>query len=355
MPECTHLTTTRTAFVVMFIVGVSTILVLRYSNLDSLNFKLNGNDVHGTDMAFRSTNIDLHFIESRITIDDFGNIKYSSKNKRKGNCHKCFLHEFKYVIDNPNICNEDRGETARIFIFVFTEHSNIDRRTAIRKTWLSLSNNNTSEVRYAFVLGETEDKHLRDAVLKENEIYHDIIKENFKDSYRNLTYKTILGLKWVTEKCPSVQFIMKTDDDVFLNIKSLMLMLNSSNDLGQNDAIIGDCHIIADPIRDKHSKWYASVYSYPDRFYPGFCSGTGYVMSSSVAKALYKISPNVPFFHLEDVYIAMCMKTLGYRLVPTSGFVVNHKANVCEYKYMDVVTVHNISPKEMEEIWNSHC
>ncbi|XP_052765650.1 beta-1,3-galactosyltransferase 1-like [Mya arenaria] len=345
------------------------------------NFEFIAKNISIMDMVVRDVNVDLYMNESRMPLnnkadnqrsttgnktseeivtessetDDFGNIKYSSKNKRKACCHDCFLHEFEYIIDNPSICSNIRRETAKLFIFVFTEHSNIDKRTAVRRTWLSVSKNNTSEVRYAFVLGETEDTHLRDVILKENEIYHDIIKENFKDSYRNLTYKTILGLKWVTEKCPTVQFVMKTDDDVFVNIKSLMLLLNSSNDLRKNDAIIGACKLIAEPIRDSHSKWYASVHSFSDNLYPGYCSGTGYVMSSNVAKALYKISSNVPFFHLEDVYIALCMKFLGYKLTPTNGFLAYYKANLCEYKHMDVVTVHGISSYHMEEIWNSHC
>ncbi|XP_052765044.1 beta-1,3-galactosyltransferase 1-like [Mya arenaria] len=385
MPGYTDLKTNKGLIVVILIVGV--FIIVSFCNnsiLDHLskNPKFLANGTNVMDMVYQDVDIDLYLTESRTLlhnnsdfqrqstehmtlanlvtvtesseVDDFGNIKYSSKNKRKMDCHNCFLHDFKYIIDNPNICNGNGQEAAKLFIFVFTEHSNTDKRNAIRKTWLSLSNNNTSEVRYAFLLGETEETHLRDAVLKENEIYHDIIKENFKDSYRNLTYKTILGLKWVTEKCASVKFVMKTDDDVFVNIQSLMLMLNSSKILNQMHAIFGACQLIAGPNRDSHSKWYASVFSYPESLYPGFCSGTGYLMSSSVATALYKISPNIPFFHLEDVYIALCMKSLGYRLIPTTGFMA-YKSNLCEYKYMDVVTVHGIPPYNMEEIWNSQC
>ncbi|XP_052764960.1 beta-1,3-galactosyltransferase 1-like isoform X2 [Mya arenaria] len=252
--------------------------------------------------------------------DDFGNIKYSHGNKRKSSCENCFPHNFNYIINNADICQEVNKNIPKMLILIFTEHENYFKRKAIRKTWLTFSEDNTSNVRYVFLLGLTSDTHLADAVLKENELYRDIIKEDFTDSYRNLTLKTIMGLKWVTHNCPNVQYVMKTDDDVYVNIPAIMRMLKKNNNLKKNNSIIGSCFVNVSPIRDKQSKWYASENAYPGELYPRFCSGTGYIMSSKVASHLFEISPNIPFFHLEDVFIGLCMDALGYKSIPTRGF-----------------------------------
>lgn len=42
---------------------------------------------------------------------------------------------------------------------------------------------------------------LQSRINYENELYGDIIQENFRDSYNNLTLKSILMLKWVKNNC----------------------------------------------------------------------------------------------------------------------------------------------------------
>lgn len=41
------------------------------------------------------------------------------------------------------------------------------------------------------------------------------------DTYRNLTYKHIMALKWFTENYPHVNYLLKLDDDVFVNIPAV--------------------------------------------------------------------------------------------------------------------------------------
>jgi hypothetical protein len=55
-------------------------------------------------------------------------------------------------------------------------------------------------------------------VKQEDADFGDIIQFNFCESYRNLTLKTLMGFKWATEFCSNAHFIMKTDDDVYVNI-----------------------------------------------------------------------------------------------------------------------------------------
>lgn len=52
--------------------------------------------------------------------------------------------------------------------------------------------------------------------------YGDIVQEDFVDSYRNLTHKAIMALRWVSQNCQNAKLILKADDDIFINIFKLV-------------------------------------------------------------------------------------------------------------------------------------
>jgi beta-1,3-galactosyltransferase 1 len=86
-------------------------------------------------------------------------------------------------------------EHITLLIFVTTVHHNVVNRQTIRRTWLSYTYNNTANARHVFLLGKPAEDTLQESVMRENDIYHDIVQETFRDSYNNLTYKTIMGFK----------------------------------------------------------------------------------------------------------------------------------------------------------------
>jgi beta-1,3-galactosyltransferase 1 len=44
----------------------------------------------------------------------------------------------------------------------------------------------------------------------------DIVQGDFADTYRNLSYKNIMGKLWVATFCEQAQFVVKTDDDMYV-------------------------------------------------------------------------------------------------------------------------------------------
>lgn len=68
-----------------------------------------------------------------------------------------------------------------------------------------LSTGNTEpEYKVVFLLGlPTNDNNsvVQRKILAESEKYRDIIQEDFIDSYNNLTLKSIMMLKWITNSC----------------------------------------------------------------------------------------------------------------------------------------------------------
>ncbi|XP_050416229.2 beta-1,3-galactosyltransferase 5 [Patella vulgata] len=279
----------------------------------------------------------------------------SSDIKRPYNCSDCFKHNFQYIILNKKICDVKRDTSVELFLFILTIHQNIKQRTMIRNTWLSISKNNTSDVRYVFLLGKSMHEAMNRKAIEEAAIFNDIIMEDFKDSYQNLTYKTIMGLKYVSNYCKQTKYVFKTDDDMWINIPALQRLLKTDGHKLET-AVGGACRQSSNPIRKKSSKWYASYSRYPGKTYPGFCSGTGYVLSVNVAQKVFEISKDVPFYHLEDVYVALCARKLGFKLIRLRGFVIPRKRNnTCVLKSDKVITSHRVPPKSLKAIWEAKC
>ena len=65
-------------------------------------------------------------------------------------------------------------------------------------------------------MGATSDSSLQNVINKENEAYHDIVQGDFVDHYKNLSYKAIMGKLWVSEFCEQAEFVVKTDDDMYI-------------------------------------------------------------------------------------------------------------------------------------------
>ncbi|XP_064622482.1 beta-1,3-galactosyltransferase 1-like [Lineus longissimus] len=271
---------------------------------------------------------------------------------RKESCVSCFRLPFKPVINANEICRVRDGQGIDMLLMITSTQERRKHRDMIRRTWASITRNNTANVRHVFLFGRQGTKLKNDFLHEEAVQYNDIVVGNFRDSYRNLTIKTLMGLKWVTNHCSNSKYIFKTDDDMWLSVPKI-LEIPKKFDL--RNSLAGMCLEVGWPHRNKGSKWYASYISYPGATYPGFCTGTAYLMTTKTAKAVVKISPHVPFFHLEDVYVALCIKRLRYKLVNVPGF-YNMKADFDPCKYQsEVITSHYVTTDDIERAWTKNC
>ena len=158
-------------------------------------------------------------------------------------------------------------------------------RTAVRNTWANKYNLDTLynfTVRVAFLLGQSDNETLnvgfnlsqilffqteitshmqifsyfhifQNSVTEESEKYNDIIQERFLDTYNNLTLKSVMLLKWASSNCEATKYLMKTDDDMFINIPKLIELLNARPK--RNETLIGCLICNAKPISDPKNKW----------------------------------------------------------------------------------------------------
>ncbi|XP_049283831.1 uncharacterized protein LOC125764049 [Anopheles funestus] len=213
-------------------------------------------------------------------------------------------------------------------------------------------------------------------IVNESEVYGDIIQESFIDSYNNLTLKTIMMLKWVTNNCDGkVKFIMKCDDDTFVNVPNLLHVLlggtvplykaaisfYDTNTVAvkspKNRLIVGKYLLTgflfcdAKPIGDTSSKWYSPTYMYDKDVYPNYLSGTAYLMNLETAKLLYRASLSTPIFHLEDVYLTgIVADRVKIRRRHHPLFFYSYTKDLCALRGM--ISQHQLQPGEIRTAYD---
>lgn len=166
----------------------------------------------------------------------------------------------------PLLCIEQLDPVLIIY-FVTSAPQNRKNRKIIRETWGKLL-----RPKPIFFLGTTNDSLDMQLAVNEAYIYQDVVIENFIDSYNNLTLKTGFMLKHFMELCPTAKFLMKTDDDMFVNTKLIKELLTDES------LLIGKVIAGSKPFRTPISKWYTPEWLYKGEYFPTYLSGTGYII-----------------------------------------------------------------------------
>ena len=186
-------------------------------------------------------------------------------------------HNFDYII-NPgySICNNS-NTPVYILIYVHSGPTNYQRRIVIRETWATQTL--FPDIRLVFMIGKTLDANTMKALVYENEIYQDIVQEDFIDSYKNLTYKGIMALKWISIYCSKTKYILKVDDDIVANTFTLInhLKFLDKHHPNRQNTILCLLWTAMMVMRDSKSKWYLSKEEFPFDKFPPYCSGSGII------------------------------------------------------------------------------
>ncbi|KAH8271106.1 hypothetical protein KR018_011895, partial [Drosophila ironensis] len=218
--------------------------------------------------------------------------------------------------------------------------------SAIRRTWMYYAFR--QDIGIAFVLGRSNSKYDITNLDRENLMHADIIRGNSIDSYRNLTLKTISLLEWAHRRCPYAKYVLKTDDDVFINVGQLLSFIDKNE---ANRTIFGQRIDGARPVRNYASKYYVSTRHYPASTFPSFTSGPAYLLTGDIVHELYKQSLRMTYLHLEDVYITgIVAEMLGIERVHGKQF-ANLRAKFQTCLVRKRISFHDIAPYEQFKLW----
>ena len=230
-------------------------------------------------------------------------------------CKECFKYGSKErMSDVPGLCKDE--DKIGIIFMIHSRVENRKGRDSLRKGWLSFTKNNTEAIaRYIFVLASNNSSS--QDLMKENKLFHDIIQFNVSDTYQELGRKVMLGLWWISENCWNSKFIIKTNDDVFINIPRLLQMFSERKDLkmglfGKIQSAVVD--------REKGSKYYVPPHVFPDASFPRYADGIAYGFPTRWLAGIVKMAEYTPAVHIEDVFVGLCVQRLGYNTVNIVGF-----------------------------------
>lgn len=275
-----------------------------------------------------------------------------------------FKEVLQYLNNNESICSApDNSHDERTFIVALISSfvGNFEQRLAVRETWASKHLFYGRTVRHVFVLGKaTQHKNETQAkVDAEFRKYGDIIQGNFDESFQNLTLKVVLGLKWITDFCPDAAYLYKGDEDMFVAWpRVLMFLLQTSDRIGSpvmKQFFVGSSMTGSPRIDHPKSRYYVNGSIYHGRFYPRYCSGGSYILSTDIIPELYKRSLVTPLIPIDDAYQGILTEQIGVHPIHHKGFKVFFNKKECILQKADTLTLHGFKEgSDLRKVWNRY-
>ena len=235
------------------------------------------------------------------------NSSYATESKRKSLNHKTSL-----------ITTTTCVQHYFLLILVSSAPSNVERRKDLRQTW-GVDFAIRPRWKTAFLVARTQMKSELDSLLEEeDEIYGDLVRANHYEHYWNQTLKIQMGFEWAAKYC-KFSFLLKIDDDVFVNTKALITLLMNPETPKQK-LYMGNRYEAA-PVH-RSGKWEVTFKEYSRTHYPDFCPGFGYVLSADVVVLFVDLFDVVSAFRLDDVYVGMLADKAAVKTIHNDGFIV---------------------------------
>ncbi|XP_055638180.1 beta-1,3-galactosyltransferase 5 [Toxorhynchites rutilus septentrionalis] len=216
------------------------------------------------------------------------------------------LTDFQFRIKN-DICKENGSYSELLGVILITSYVGNDAIRSAHRQAISQQKLISMGMLRIFSLGSippSERFITQEAIEHEQHLFGDLIQGSFMEAYRNLTYKHVMSLKWTTEHCRKVKFLIKMDDDI---VYDPFYIQNYLSDLGQQkeqrNLLAGFTFNNKKVIRLKANKWYVSREEFARDVYPPYLSGWLYITNQRTAHELVALSETVPFFWIDDTYV----------------------------------------------------
>ena len=273
--------------------------------------------------------------------------------------HITYNDDFSRIIISSTVCLQNRKPFVLFLIPSTVDH--VVERQIIRQSWASVaygekwprdSRNFTDLVKVVFLIGIKRNTSPLHVLTNESNTYGDIVLADFVDSYRNLSLKMVVGLRWCSRHCSGARHVMKVDEDTIVDVSLLVDMLAVVSQ-HKRRFIIGRSNLNNNVHR--HGKWAVTYNEYPLPLYPRYAIGHSYVLSQDAVTILSAITYYMPIVPNEDAYITgILAKTGAINRYNSDMFAGNVETNWCNaLKSVAISHTWVKIPHIMNNSWNN--
>lgn len=190
-------------------------------------------------------------------------------------------------------------DTTDLLIMVFSAPNNHVKRQAIRDNW---GRDATNSTRLLFLVGGANLSDYQLTSMQTENFVTDVVFADFIDHYFNLTLKSVAMLDWVDLNCFECSFLLKCDDDMYINVPALREKLRSEPPLPE-ETMVG--HLVHNwqPNRNSESKYFLSKREFPAEVLPDFVTGPAYLVTGALVRPLLEAALDEHWLTLEDVFL----------------------------------------------------
>ena len=217
-----------------------------------------------------------------------------------------------------------------LLILVSTNVGNFDRRQLIRKTWGADFSIET-KWKTVFLLGKNNnDKEMINAT-KESRAYGDIVQGDYQEHFWNMSYKVAMGFEWAVKYC-NFYYLLKADDDVFVNTLGLMNFLTKYT-IPMRRLYTGN--IMVGSVVLRNGRYAVSPEEYNETIYKPYCSGGGYILSRDVVEKFLSYFDVLKPLKIDDAYMGILANRAGVKVTHNKEFRMYE--DKCEYRETTLV------------------
>ena len=201
------------------------------------------------------------------------------------------------------------------------ERKNAERRQMLRMTWANANGAHIPKdvtMRIVFMLGKAARSEMHQSIMEEVEQHGDMLIGDYEDTYRNITTKLLMAFQWATKiKC---HYVLKTDDDVYIDIPKLVTWLKGRD---VKESIYGGVTYNSVVVRRKSHKHYVSPHDLSLHRYPLYCRGSMFVLSRNLIPKMVDLSKQIRRIGPDDAYIGILAQHLGVNPIHMPQFFQN--------------------------------
>ncbi|XP_052797517.1 beta-1,3-galactosyltransferase 1-like [Mya arenaria] len=282
----------------------------------------------------------------------------------KFNWNKVNIITTNFTIKGEQVC---ANEVPFLLIIVPSMPADRSERNSIRNTYGSYSKVHgrpnakkqtgsfkDGYIQLIFMMGKAEEKNTDIMLKKESDLYGDIVQADFEESYPNLTLKILSALKWMMQFCKKAKFVLKIDEDAFVNIPLLVKFLKS-NPPERKGTVYGHIYSNSSPVQ-RRGRWKVPFESYPLDYYPSYAAGNSYVLSGNIIQNLVTHSEYFPYIPIEDAFITgILINSIGAKHLNNFGFTywLQKQQQPCQFVKERRITANKVTDSLKDEYWDA--